>query len=170
MNQRAGFARLQMASFGQNIKKASKLRRTLAEMEINWTEKLKPDLKSLWNSESTNECPTQSIDHEHYLIGRSNFFTRSTRWTVPSMALEMSDLMDFICWCNLALLLGSAWLRCREMTRQAVMTEAGVLTIVRSELRAENESKKLGGSHFYISLYILCHFDWLRLRLTERCH
>ena len=34
---------------------------------INRTEKLKPDLKSACNSESTPGCPTQSIDHVHYL-------------------------------------------------------------------------------------------------------
>ena len=40
-------------------------------MEINWTEKLKPDLKSMQNFESTSGCPMQSIDHEHYLLLRA---------------------------------------------------------------------------------------------------
>ena len=57
-----------MASFGQNIKKASKLWKTRAEMEINQTEKLKPDLKSACYSESFPGCPKQFIDHEHDLL------------------------------------------------------------------------------------------------------
>ena len=56
-----------MASFGQDIKKSLKTLEDSAEMEINSTEKLKPDLKSAWNSESIPGRPTRSIDHEHYL-------------------------------------------------------------------------------------------------------
>ena len=40
-------------------------------MGINRSEKLKPDLKSAWNSKSTPGCPTQSIDHECYLQNMS---------------------------------------------------------------------------------------------------
>ena len=62
-----------MASFGQNIKKSLKTLEASAEMGINRTEKLKPDLKSAQNSKSTNERPTQSIDHEHYLSFLKSF-------------------------------------------------------------------------------------------------
>ena len=38
------------------------------KMGINRTEKLKPDLKSARNSESSPGCPMESIDHEHGLL------------------------------------------------------------------------------------------------------
>ena len=57
-----------MASFGQNILKSLKTLKDLAEILINQTEKLKPDLKSARNSESSPGCPTESIDHEHGLL------------------------------------------------------------------------------------------------------
>ncbi len=56
-----------MASFGQNISKSLKTFDVSVEMGINRTEKLKPDLKSAQNSETTPGCPTQSIDLEQYL-------------------------------------------------------------------------------------------------------
>ena len=36
-------------------------------MEIKWTEKLKPDLKSLWNFETVNECPMRCVHHANCL-------------------------------------------------------------------------------------------------------
>ena len=37
------------------------------EMEINWTKKIKAELKLAWNSEATHGCPMQPIQREHYL-------------------------------------------------------------------------------------------------------
>ena len=38
-----------------------------AELEINRTKKLKPDLKSALNPKSAPDCRIKSIDDEHYL-------------------------------------------------------------------------------------------------------
>ncbi len=59
-------------------------------MEINWTEKLKPDLKSWWNSESTPGCPTQSIGHEHCLKPT----TSSSHWDIEKSPEEMQLFLD----------------------------------------------------------------------------
>ena len=58
------------------LKKPKQSQNSRTEMEINRTEKLKPDLKSEWNSESIPGCPTQSIDHEYYLknLSRKRIF------------------------------------------------------------------------------------------------
>ncbi len=70
MEQRVGFARLHnaMASFGQNIKKVSKLWRIWRKWGGDLSDrKTKTSFEISRNLKPTPGCPMQSIDLEHYL-------------------------------------------------------------------------------------------------------
>ena len=101
MNQRAGFARLRNGFFWSKYLKSLKNLEDSSEMGINQTEKLKPDLKSAWNSKSTLGCPTQSIDHEHYLM-HSSYVTLSLVLCYRKLAwiCDLSILVSFEYFCQ----------------------------------------------------------------------
>ena len=65
-----------------------------AEMGINQTEELKPDVKSASDSASTPGCPTQSMDHEYNLL-RAYFESNFSRLSLSKSQNFSSSFFSY---------------------------------------------------------------------------